>query len=247
MSGFDYIRHLADYYLPKTPHAALLAVQSDYLPLEAFVYKSSSVKSLFEEPYDLAELDRILARPRLELGEAMLLGEIFWTMTHGDDKELALFAAESLGALENRWARRIEELAALVALPGCGDGDCFAYARALYEYALIAGGHGPIRNYYLREAFYALSRHGVARLEAEGFALAMRCLLRLGLLDQAEALLAEALREGPSTELLLLALETAYLRKDVPRLREILSGLDLERLDMGEELRSLLASWKAQA
>jgi GNAT superfamily N-acetyltransferase len=243
MNGFDYIRNIGDYYLPKTPHAAMLAVQSDYLPLEAFIYKASSAKSLFEEPYDLAELDRILARPNLDLGEAMLLVEIFWTMTHGKDKELALFAAESLGALENRWARRIEELGRIASDSSCPDGDCFAYARALYEYALIAGKHGPIRNYYLREAFYVLSDHPEARNRGDGFALLMRCLLRLGLLDQAEAVLAEALAEGNSAELLLLALETAYLRKDARRIRELLVDVDLDQLDITEEMKTLLASW----
>ncbi len=245
MNGFDYIRHIGDYYLPKTPHGALLAVQSGYLPLEGFIYKASSVKSIFEEPWDLGELDRILARPGLDLGEAMLLAEIFWTMTHGEDKEIALFAAESLGALENRWARRIEELGVRGSLESCTDEDCFAYARALYEYALIAGRHGPIRNYYLREAFYALTKRTDARLEGEGFALAMRCLLKLGLLDQAESILVDALEEGPNTELLLLALETAFLKKDSHRLREILDEVDIGSLDLSEELKSLLLSWKA--
>jgi hypothetical protein len=245
VTGYDYVRRIGEYYLPKTPRAALRAVEFEFVPVEAFIYKSSSSKSLFEEPYDLAELDRVLARKNLDLGEAMLLTEIFWSMTHGHDKEIALFAAESLIALENRWARRIEELGALVNREACSGETCLSYARALYEYALIAGQHGPIKNYYLREAYYTLSQRTEACDEGGGFALRLRCLLRLGLLDQAEAILHDELCRRDDDEILLLALETAYRRKDTARIRALLEGRDVSAMDLPEELIAALEAWKA--
>lgn len=244
MNGFDYVRARASYYTPRTPRAALLSVQAGLLPLEAFVYKSLSVKPLFEEPYDPEELERVLAQPGMTLGDAMLLAEIFTAMTRNPDKELALFAAESLGALEGRWARRIEALRPLdVDRASCEGGRAYEYARSLYEYALIAGRYAPIRNYYLREAYYALSEYPEACASSEGFDLRIRCLLRLGLVDQAEAVIGAELGSRSDGELLILAVEAAFVRKDQRRIRELLAGRDLEALGLDPEVAALLEGW----
>jgi hypothetical protein len=146
MTGFDYVRSMRTMYQPRTPRAALVAAEAGVLPVEALVYKASSVKPLFEEPYDLDELERVLAQRDLSFADAMLLSEIFASMTREPDKERALFAAESLTALENRWAGKVERLR-----PAYGEGDAdpepaYALARALYEHAMISGREAPLRN-----------------------------------------------------------------------------------------------------
>ncbi|HTX72251.1 MAG TPA: hypothetical protein VMC79_05440 [Rectinemataceae bacterium] len=241
MTGFDYIRRYGEYYRPRTPRAALLAVEAGMLPIEAFIYKSSAVKPLFEEPYDLEELDRVLARPTLELGDAIMLAQIFAEMTRGSDKERALFAAESLGTLEGRWARKIDRLRA--------EGrEGYELARALYEYALIAGRATPIRNYYLREAYYALADEGAAgdpeSTSEARFALRIRCLLRLGLIAQAETELNEELGRGSSPELLALAVEAAYMRKDPRKVKELLARFGPEAAQLPAALLEIIDSWK---
>jgi len=247
VNGFDYIRNRNAYYVARTPRAALLAIKENAAPLESFVYKSLSAKPLFEEPYDLEDLERVLADPGLDLGDAMLLAEIFSEMTRGRDKEVALFAAESLGSLEGRWSRKIEELrpSGAAADQACEDESIFEYARALYEYALIAGRYSTIRNYYLREAFYQLDRHPAACASAEGFDLRIRCLLRLGLVDQAESIIASELGRRDDGELLALAVEAAFCRKDPRRVRELLAGRDLGELDVDPEVAELLRGWTA--
>lgn len=251
MNGFDYVRSMGSYYAARTPRAALLSAQEGVAPIEAFVYKALSVKPLFEEPYNLEELERVLAHPTLGLGDAMLLSEIFTDMTKGEDKERALFAAESLGALEGRWARRVEELrpAAEAAAAGesCSDEDrrIYDYARVLFEYALIAGRYASIRNYYLREAYYALTEHPEACTSGEGFNLRIRCLLHLGLIDQAEAIIRGELGKRADGELLLLAVEAAFARKDMGGVRELLADKDLATLELDPDREVLLKSWKA--
>lgn len=242
MDGFEYIRRMGGLYSARTPRAALRGIRAGVAPLESFVYKSLSVKPLFEEPYNLEELERVLANPALSLGDAMLLIEIFSDMTRGPDKERALFAAESLGALEGRWARRVEELRP--GAEGGGEG-AYRYARALFEYALITGRYSSIRNYYLREAYYALSRNADSCASAEGFDLRIRCLLRLGLIGQAESLIASELGKRADGELLLLAVEAAFVRKDPSRVRELLAGRDIEVLGLAPELAELLTAWAA--
>jgi hypothetical protein len=249
MSGYEYIREMRSLYNPRTPRAAIVAAEAGVLPAEAVIYKASSVKPLFEEPYDLDELERVLAQRSLSFGDAMMLSEIFVSMTREPDKERALFAAESLTTLENRWARKVEALRS-ASEDESGEGTMsYSLARALYEQALIAGRDATIRNYYLLEAYYLLCERPEADSGGQGFKLLVRCLVLLGLLDQAEAEIArEAEARGSSRddgELIALAVEIAYLRKDVPRIRETLSGRDLGALAIGEELRAILSSWQA--
>jgi hypothetical protein len=256
MNGFDYVRTMRGRYRPRTPRAALIAAEEGILPIEAIVYKAASVKPLFEEPYDPNELERVLAQGDLSFADAMLLSEIFAAMTRGSDKELALFAAESLTALENRWARKVDKLRAAHESGGDEDG-AYGLARALYEEALIAGRSAPIRNYYLREAYYTLSG-GPGRAEAgpghcsPAFNLRIRCLLNLGLLEQAESEIsaeygrAERGEKGDEGALLALAVEAAYFRRDVRRIKELLKGRNLEEQGLAPELKALLASWQGR-
>jgi len=249
--GFDYIRQLGHFYRPRTSRAALLAVEAGLLPVEAFIYKSLAVKPLFEEPYDIEELERVLARPNLELGDAILLTEIFTAMTRNEDKELALFAAESLGALEGRWVKRVEaaresyraEETASEEPPSAE--TAYALAKALSDYALVVGRTKVIRNYYLLEAYYVLAEVAGAGDTPACLELRIRCLLRLGLVAQAERELQEELPRRSDAALLGLAVEAAYLRKDPRRIRELLEDADLEKLEISTVLRELLESWRA--
>jgi hypothetical protein len=242
VTGYEYIRAMRGLYNPRTPRAAFVAAEAGILPVEALVYKACSVKPLFEEPYDLDELERVLAQRDLSFGDAMMLAEIFAAMTRDGDTERALFAAESLTALENRWARKVESLR-----PGDGPVEgkgAFDLARALYEQAIIAGRSAPIRNYYLLEAYYILCQRPDAGSGGPEFGLLIRCLVRLGLLDQAQAEVDGELGSRDDGELLALAAEIAYMRKDVRRVRELLDGRDLVELGLEHGLYAVLASWQ---
>jgi hypothetical protein len=250
VNGFDYVRTMKNRYRPRTPKAALIAAEAGILPIEAIVYKATSVKPLFEEPYDTDELERVLAQPNLSFTDAMFLSEIFSAMTRGSDKEVALIAAESLTALENRWAHRVDTLREAYRPEDPDEGPRFRLARALFEEALIAGRSAPIRNYYLREAYYLLADQVGHGRCGPSFNLRIRCLLRLGLLEQAEAEIETELGhatcgEGADEgEFLALAVEAAYLRKDVRRIKKLLEGRNLEDLGLTPELKSVLSVWK---
>jgi hypothetical protein len=242
--GYEYIRAMRSLYNPRTPRAALVAAEAGILPVEAVVYKASSVKPLFEEPFDIDELERVLAQADLSFPDAMILAEILAAMTRDSDKERALFAAESLTTLENRWARKVESLRpAYLADDGNGE-PAFRLARALYEQALIVGREAPIRNYYLLEAYYILCQRPDAGSGGPSFDLLIRCLVRLGLLDQAQTEIDGELDLRVDGELIAQAVEIAYLRKDVHRVRELLEGRDIEGLGLEPELTALLETWQ---
>lgn len=244
MTGYEYIRTMRSLYIPRTPRAAYIAAEAGLLPVEAVIYKASSVKPLFEEPYDLEELERVLAQADLSFGDAMMLAEIFAAMTRERDKERALFAAESLTALENRWIRKVESLRPAYDSGEDGLDAAFLLARALYERALLAGRSAPIMNYYLIEAYYILCQRQDAGSGGREFDLLIRCLLRLGLVDQADSEIGAELEKRSEGELLALAAEIAYLRKDVRRIRELLSGRGLGGLGLDAELVQVLESWR---
>jgi hypothetical protein len=244
-SGFGYVRSMGAYYRPRTPRAALVAASAGILPPDAIVFKASSVKPLFEEPYDLEELDRVLAQEGLPFGDAMNLAEIFAAMTRDPDKERALFAAESLTSLENRWARRSGALREAFEASGGDDELAFRLARSLYEQAMLAGRMAPIRNFYLLDAYYILCGHPDAETGGPGFNLLIRCLLRLGIYAQADFEIRSRRGRRADGELLALAVETAYLRKDVARIRELVDDADLASLGLDDEVRGLLEAWKA--
>jgi tetratricopeptide (TPR) repeat protein len=112
----DEFRYLLDtsHYRPKTPSAALRAVEGGYLPEAAFIFQGVNVRPAFEEPYDLMELERLLAKPDLEFDSTLLLMQVFEKLIKNPDKELALFAAESINAIEVRRVHRIQALKKIV-------------------------------------------------------------------------------------------------------------------------------------
>lgn len=161
MTVEEFIRASAGLFHPKTPHAALLAVQEGILPVESYIYKAASVKPLYEEPFDLEEIQRILSRGDNDLETNILLMDILTKLSHSEDSETALFAAESMNAIENRYNRRIEELTEHIDADPRPEllREC---ARQFYQLAVL-NSQEVIRKFYLKEAFL-LSR----RLESSG-------------------------------------------------------------------------------
>ncbi len=244
MNGYEYVRTMRSLYNPRTPRAALVAAEAGILPVEALIYKATSVKPLFEEPYDLDDLERVLAQGGLSFGDAMMLSEIFTAMTRESDKERALFAAESLTTLENRWARKVDSIRSAKDGADAETDNSFSLARALYEHALISGRTAPIRNYYLLEAYYLLCQRPDAGSGGPGFNLLIRCLIRLGLLEQAQSEIEIELEKRSDGELLALAVEVAYMRKDVHHVRNLLEGRDIGEFALKPEVRALLEYWQ---
>ena len=113
-TGFDYLRERNIKFKPKTPRAAINAFAARILPIHAFVNMGTSVKPLDEEPYDLDNIERVLARENLDLQTNLLLMRLFERMVRNEDTEIALFAAESMNLIENRYNKNIEALKAKI-------------------------------------------------------------------------------------------------------------------------------------
>lgn len=241
MLSFRHFRERSHAYQPRTPAAALRAVSSGFAEVEELVHQGTSVKPLIEEPYEIMELQRVLARSGLDLQTGLLLVGIFGRMLQDPDPERALFAAEGITTIEGRFSRRIEELERRLAT---GESSVrLELARRLYELALLNEKTPSIRAFYLREAFVRLRPviEGPA-LEVDVLTVAANVLAELALHEQAMSVLAKA-REPRNPEVLFLRAQIAFRMRRFDLVSVILRHLRGSYNRHGEQLRMAIDQW----
>jgi len=240
MLHFDYFRRSPKAYRPRTAHAAMRAAEAGLLPLEACVYLGTSTKPLDEEPIDLDDIEHILSRPHLDLETNLLLIRILTKLLRNSDAETALFAAESINGIENRYTKRIEALKGKLKEEASVD---FLRSLAQQYYELAQMHPGSIRNFYLREAYgYIKKLNKLKPLGRQDVVLLVRLLLALGLTDQAKRIIDQlADREDPSY--LPLEVEVAFKRKDIAGLQKLCDRLKAEPQHLDEDSQAFLSYW----
>jgi hypothetical protein len=189
MNGFDYLRSANEYYQARTPRSALKAMEIGLLPPEAYIYKTNSVKPVNEEPIDLQEVERILSNEDNDLNTNLLLMSILDELLANKDPEIALFGAESINAIENRYNSSIEKFKSK--LDGNDPGSARrGIARQFYELARINEERPAIRRFYLVESYSYLKtlfRNG--NFTKPDLTLTVEVLLSLDLPDRARFIL----------------------------------------------------------
>jgi hypothetical protein len=238
IDSYEYIRNIGRYLPSKTPQAALKAAQDGFLPVEAFEYAAVSVKSLYMEPFDFAELERIVNRGNNDLETNLLLMQVFRKILLDPDPEKALFGAEGINTIEGRYAERIEKLRKDAS--ETGSPDSLIECAGLYRELALLSGERIIRNFYLKEAFSLLREAGRSGpLGRNDGVLMVRILLDLGIWDQSKRILAQLIEEGggEDAELVFLCAESDFRRGDhagaarwISRLEGKLGLLDVEEL-----------------
>jgi len=152
MDEYEYFRNKRDIFLPKTPVAALKAYRSGFVPISVFTYKSGSTKPLDEIPYDIEEIERLLSRTNLGLDTNIVLIEIFENLIFSEDQEIALFAAESINIIENRYNKQIENLKQKLEI----EKTTKIYSklgRLFFELAILNRERVSIKKFFLRESY----------------------------------------------------------------------------------------------
>jgi len=243
MRGFEIFRTAGDHFVARTPRTAMKAVEAQVLPMEAFITLGTSVKSLAEEPYDLLEIERVLSREDLDLATNRLLVDVFRKLTGNPDQEIALFAAESINLIENRYNRAIEQRKEELDRDG-GAHALLELVRLYYEYAQLNRRVASMRDFYLREARGWLEK--LPDTLQAGFAAVrpmVMVFVELGLYDRAVMTIDQFGSREEQTSYLLLRAEVEFRRRDFVAVFEICTRL-LEREDrLSEEQRRLAAYW----
>jgi hypothetical protein len=242
MAGFDFFRSRRPGYLPRTPAAALKAVGTGTVPVEQFVYASASSKPLDEEPLDLEEIERVMARPDLNLPSKVLLKRVLEKLVGSRDQEVALFGAEGINALEGRALTRIEKLRTeLKTRPG---GDVRRrLAREFFEMAELQAGSESVRAFYLREAYTSLcGAEGEPALSRADLPLAVDILVARRMLEEADRLLG-GVRDVDDVEVRLMSARVAFHRGDYRAVAETCRGLAARSADVGEKEKRAISFW----
>lgn len=266
MPGFDMFRARSGGYVPRTPAAALKAIGVGLLPVEPFVYASTSVKPLDEEPFDLDAIEQMLARTNLDPETTARMKSILEKLISSDDQETALFGAEGINTLEGRFINRIEKLKSIVAealpaqLPPEGSGSVDTpgggttrqrgalreIARQYHGLAMLHGRGSSIRAFYLREAFRCLRRaHETGRIPRADLTLMIDILISLGLHGQAARLLRQV-RAAEDPTVLLLSARVAFHRGKFTQVADFCRRLAPLAGRLGTRERKAVAFWAGE-
>jgi hypothetical protein len=235
VQSFDLFRRSQDMYHPRTARAALLAAKANLVPLAACVYLGTSVKPIDEEPIDLDDLEHLLSRKNLDLETNLLLMRVLTKMLRDPDAEVALFAAESINTIENRYTKRIEELKGK--LKQGEDAALMRQLASLY-YELAQMHPTSIRNFYLREAYGYFKRlNSLKQMKKTDVALLVRLLLLLKLTDQAKRII-DQLADRDDPFYLILEAELEFQRGNILRVHELCEQIKSgsQRLDQATRL-----------
>lgn len=240
MDPYEIFRGGKDYFDPKTPVAALKAYESGFIPISSFINKSNSTKPLDEEPYDIEAIERLLSRDNLELKSNLMLMGIFEKLIFNSDQEIALFAAESINIIENRYNRKIQNIKDKDSMD---DGDLSELGTLFYELAILNRKRPAIMDFYLKEALARLTDLEEMRtLDDVEFNIYIRLLLELKLEEEAYEKLAADKRENRKLVLLLKA-ETEFAFKEFQKVKEICGELTMHLEDLTEMEFIMISYW----
>lgn len=202
------IRSLRAGFVPRTQAQAFAALKRGLVEEAVCVWRSVNVRPILEEPWDLDEIERLLAREDLDESTILALVRIFDRLSRGVDKEAALFAAESLNALELRHERRVQRLRKALRTRHSAAAT-LELAEAYRALSLACRSRPVLSRFYLGEALAALDGgKGVAMSERDRrsvAALAAGILVELGDPEGALARLELPLERAPSDPALRMA------------------------------------------
>ncbi|MBU0928458.1 MAG: hypothetical protein KKA67_11970 [Spirochaetes bacterium] len=224
MRDFRTLLHSKTGFIPKTEAQALRGYSEGILSPEYYIYLAVNIHPILEEPWDVREIDRLLAKSDLDADTAALLMTVFGRMVKSKDKELALFAAESVNALERRFVERVQALRKKL------DSDRSAPPRraVIAEYRTLArlfSSFPVLGSFYLDEArrFFVDNRRILVDPDLD-IAVYLEILMDRREFELAAKVSRAALDRWPENRRLrLAAAKLAFARK---RIREVIGNLE---------------------
>ena len=187
-------------FVPRTQAQALKAYTEDIIGSEYYTYRAVNIHPLLEEPWDFQEIDRLLAKHDLDIETIQILVTIFDKMLQLPDKEQALFAAESINALEQRYLNQI------IALKKRAETKIAAETiRAiLQKYQLLSAinkNRPLLKTFYQKEAQHTFQQHRYLLTDPEKDLIPYISLLfELGALKEARDEITGAIKKYPRNE-----------------------------------------------
>ncbi|MCF6334812.1 MAG: hypothetical protein L3J12_03630 [Spirochaetales bacterium] len=242
MSEFDYFRNKKDRFNPKTPIAALKAYRTGFLPISVFTYKSGSTKPLDEVPYDIDEIEKLLSRKNLGLETNIVLIGIFEKLIFSEDQEIALFAAESINIIENRYNKKIEDIKNNLETDKSSE-NYSELGRLFYELAILNKERESIKKFFFRESYRYFSEvRKMRRLRDDELNTLIRILLELKLYMNAADILRKEKTEE-TVRYLMLKAEIWFAMGNYAETRDILRKVEKSTETLIDKEQSIIDYW----
>lgn len=228
---FQYLLDSRWLFLPKSKQAALTGIEGGFLPEAALVFRGVNVRPIFEEPYDLMELDRVLAKPQLSLETVQLLMKVFGVMTRNPDKEVALFAAGSINTLEVRCVKEVQGIKKAFA-ESKDPADARRLFVSQFEMSVVNETRPVLRFFYLKEALETLAHlWSLVGPDPVDLDMAVQAHLDLRQPREAEELIQRFLVRTPGEHhLYYLMARVKFFRGDYPQVMALLAFLNSGQL-----------------
>jgi hypothetical protein len=241
----DFHRGGHDGYEPFTSHAAIKAFENDIVPIEYFIYKSTSVKSIEEKPYDFDAIDRMLSRKITDFSTTRFLVKVFGEMVKDRDAERALFGAEGINSIESRYNKRIEHLKKRLKKHDTMETKQ-ELARLYYELALINEKQKDIKRFFLKTAYSYLKETQKGRtLSLQNLELLINILLEFRFYKKAlETIKSVATENNP--QLLFLLAKVEFKNKHYAKVYQAVQELQRHADSLSEDTKKLITYWTGQ-
>lgn len=247
----DFYLNSEKYFKPRTPNTALRGLKKGLLPKESFIAISLFLYSPFsatrddmvlsdkEEIQRIQELERLLAKKNMSIEMEIQLISTLDKLVDHHNSEIALFAAESINALENRYNKTIYKLKEQLEEFNFSD-DRITLIKNLYKYGVINQEKSDIKEFYFNELLSYVDDEVNGNEEIIDILFVVYKDLQL--YDRAAELITMLSNSHYSScELKVMEMSLAFAKGDFYRIFEILeSSKDIE---LPEHCREELLSW----
>lgn len=256
MNIYNFFANKENLFAPKTPNSALKAVTTGALPKEYFIYISNFLYSPFETPGKLktlseeqeikrlSELERILAKEELDLDVEVLLIYTLEKLGKHSNAEIALFAAESINSIENKYNKEIYNLKLLLE-----KNFDIEYIKKLillyYQYGYINRSKEDIRSFYYNEALnYFNILDEVQYINKNLLVIKIKLLNQLKRFEESRNLLKEYKDILPVDFRLLLSIEIEYEDRNFDKIYNIVNSCNLN--SFSDDIAKRISIWKTK-
>lgn len=254
MDIYNYFLNKEKWFPAKTPNSAITGIKKGVLPKESFISLSLFLYSPFETPGKLKilsekeelqrihELERILSKKKMDLEtEVMLLYTLNKLVEH-NNPEIALFAAESINSIENRYNKKIYNLKE-ISSNSLGYEELHDLITILYHYGYINAGKIDIQLYYFNEALKYFSRLNKSSIDISLHIINIKILIELNEFNKARSALDNIHKKDiQEWQKVLLLLEIEFKTGNFSRISTIIKTAKLDNIP--DKYKGLVDQWK---
>ncbi|MBN2618356.1 MAG: hypothetical protein JXR64_08620 [Spirochaetales bacterium] len=253
MNIYDFYLTQHRYFTPRTPNTALLSLKKGLIPKESLISISLFLNSPFgvgnkfyllsetEEFERINELERILAKKDLDISTELILLTTLEKLVEHINPEIALYAAESLNSIENRYNKSIYTLSKVFEKNNSDQKVVTELIQTLYNYGFINMDKEEIKHYYFNKALIYFDYLLV--LNEDFLEIKIKIYNDLRRFDESrETLNSIDLKQYHKYKIILLRMETEFEAKNFQAITEIAKDCNYDEIPEG--YREKICKWR---